>query len=269
MKVMLTNFHMHTTFCDGKNTAEEMVIAALEKGFSSIGFSGHGYTEFDLRYCMKDQIGYEKEIRRLKEKYAKEIQIYLGIEEDAHAPVDRRGLDYIIGSSHYMCVDGKCHPLDSNYEYFSTCLALFGGDALKLAESYYRHFCEYIAWRKPDVIGHFDLMTKFDETKEDLYLHNEKYWDIAKKYLLEALKNDCIFEVNTGLMIRGFRSMPCPHEKILYWISKNGGRVTLSSDSHNSLTISDYFPEMRKLLKEIGFSCVYALYDNEWKEDYL
>ena len=34
---MLSNLHQHTTFCDGKSTAEEVVIAALEKGFSSIG----------------------------------------------------------------------------------------------------------------------------------------------------------------------------------------------------------------------------------------
>ena len=32
---------MHTTWCDGKNTPEEMVAAALEKGFGAIGFSSH------------------------------------------------------------------------------------------------------------------------------------------------------------------------------------------------------------------------------------
>lgn len=41
---MLANFHTHSTFCDGKNTPEEIVLAALEKGFVSIGFSSHGYT---------------------------------------------------------------------------------------------------------------------------------------------------------------------------------------------------------------------------------
>lgn len=51
---MLANFHTHSTFCDGKNTPEEIVLAALEKGFVSIGFSSHGYTPYDLRYCMKD-----------------------------------------------------------------------------------------------------------------------------------------------------------------------------------------------------------------------
>ena len=29
----LQNLHTHTTFCDGKDTVEEMINAALEKGF--------------------------------------------------------------------------------------------------------------------------------------------------------------------------------------------------------------------------------------------
>ena len=63
---MLSNLHTHTTFCDGNNTAEDIVQKALYKGFSSIGFSGHGYTAFDLSYCMKDIKGYIEKIRSLK-----------------------------------------------------------------------------------------------------------------------------------------------------------------------------------------------------------
>ena len=63
---MLTNFHTHTTFCDGQNTPEEMVLAAIEKGFSALGFSGHGYTTFDTSYCITDTDGYCREIKRLQ-----------------------------------------------------------------------------------------------------------------------------------------------------------------------------------------------------------
>ncbi len=63
---MVANFHTHTVFCDGKNTPEEIVLFAIESGFSAIGFSGHGYTAFDLRYCMKDTDGYINCINDLK-----------------------------------------------------------------------------------------------------------------------------------------------------------------------------------------------------------
>ena len=41
------NYHTHTKYCDGKNTVAEMTKAAFDKGFTHLGFSGHGYTDFD------------------------------------------------------------------------------------------------------------------------------------------------------------------------------------------------------------------------------
>lgn len=266
---MLSNFHTHTTFCDGKNTVEEIVKSAIGKGFSAIGFSGHGYTEYDLRYCMKNTDGYIREIKRLKNKYKDQIQIYLGVEEDTFAMVNRDKFDYIIGSSHYFCMDGNYYPFDSNYGYFEKCLTLFEGDTIKMAETYYHNFCKYILHRKPDIIGHFDLVTKFDETVKPFFLNEARYEAIVQKYLSEALKSNCIFEVNTGLISRGFRNGPCPNERLLYTIKKNNGKVMLSSDSHCIETLDFGFEEMRTLLRDIGFDYVFTRYNNEWKKDYL
>ena len=46
------NLHSHTTYCDGKNSPEEMALAAMDRGFDVFGFSGHSYTAFDESYCM-------------------------------------------------------------------------------------------------------------------------------------------------------------------------------------------------------------------------
>ena len=77
---MLSNFHTHTVFCDGDNTPEEVVLSAIDKGLSAIGFSGHGYTDFDLRYCMTETDKYIAEVKRLKEKYKDKIDIETGFE---------------------------------------------------------------------------------------------------------------------------------------------------------------------------------------------
>lgn len=263
---MRFNFHTHTMFSDGKNTPEEVVEYAIENGLVSLGFSDHVYTPHDLRYCMQDTAGYVAEIKRLQKKYAGKIQIYLGVEEDVSSLANREDFEYIIGSYHYTYFGEKFYPLDSNYEYYSACAALFDGDELAFAKSYYEKFCEYILTRKPDIIGHFDLVTKFDETKRDRFLHNEKYWALAEHYTLQALKADCIFEVNTGLMARGLRSSPCPHERLLKIIAQNGGRVTLSSDAHQIQNLLARFEEVKALLKSVGFDGVYALYDNTWQK---
>ncbi len=131
---MLSNFHTHTLFCDGDNSAEEMVLSAIDKGFSALGFSGHGYTDFDLSYCMRDISQYIAEINRLKEKYKNKIDIFLGIEEDSKCLQNRSDFDYIIGSSHYTFVNGKTFSLDSSYEGFKECLNEWNGDVLALAE---------------------------------------------------------------------------------------------------------------------------------------
>lgn len=263
---MIANFHTHTTFCDGKNTPEEVVISAIEKGFCAIGFTGHGYTPFDLSYCMKDTEGYILEITRLKEKYKKEIQIYLGAEEDAFALLDRSKFEYIIGSSHYFNINGKYFDVDLDYDYFKKCLHSFEENISLLAQNYYSNFCDYIIKRKPDIIGHFDLITKFDEVDVPYFSCNDEYKKIAEKYMLEAIKSDCIFEVNTGAVSRGYRTAPYPSENLLYVLKKENAKVIISSDSHDKDNIDFGLKETEKLLKDIGFKYLYTLYNNEFKK---
>ena len=214
--MILSNLHTHSCFCDGKSTPEEIVLTALDKGFSSLGFSGHGYTPFDLRSCMKDTDGYIAEIGRLKKKYRKDIQIYLGVEEDSSWPVDRDRFDYMIGSSHYFHIGGEYLSLDYNHDCFKQCLCAFGNDIAKLATCYYETFCGYIKARNPDVVGHFDLITKFDELEMPVFLQNKEYNRIAEGFIAEVASTGCIFEVNKGAISRGYRSRPYPAENLLY-----------------------------------------------------
>ncbi len=260
------NYHIHSTFSDGKNTPEEIVLTAIDEGLVSIGFSDHGFTNYDLRYCMNNQTDYIKEINSLKEKYKGKIQIYLGVEEDAFCPLNREYFDYIIGSCHYIFKDGKYFPIDSNYDYFKNCLSVFNNDYLAFAESYYNSFCNYILFRKPDIIGHFDLVTKYDELDDSLFLQNNQYNKIAEKYIKKAVQSGSIFEVNTGAIARGLRTTPYPYENLLYILRKNNSHITLSSDSHNINTLTFGFEETKKYLKDIGFNKITVLVDNTFKE---
>ena len=259
---MLANFHTHTTFCDGKNTPEQIIQTAIERGFSAIGFSGHGNTVFDLQYCMTDTEGYIGEINRLKNIYSKVIQIYLGVEEDAFCLTDRSRFDYIIGSLHYVYIDQQYLPVDTGLDYMDKCLSMCDGDACRLADIYYSTLCAYIKTRKPDIIGHFDLITKYDEATAAIFLDNTRYQQIAEKYIADAAHSGCIFEVNSGAMARGLRTRPYPDEKLLHILKKEGAPIILSSDSHSADTLDFGFPEMKKYLRQIGFRTAYTLHNN-------
>ncbi len=259
---MLTNFHTHTTFCDGQNTPEEMVLAAIEKGFSALGFSGHGYTTFDTSYCMTDTDAYCREINRLQTLYADKIDILLGVEEDAHSLVEDARFEYRVGSSHYVLKNGTYYALDLSHEGLLNALAAYGGDTHAFATDYYEQFCAYIHARKPEIIGHFDLLTKYEENGEPLFLNDEDYHRIAERYIADAARSECLFEVNTGAISRGHRTTPYPHERLLHTLYKNGGKVILSSDSHRADTLDTGFDEAIVLLKACGFTHRYTLTKN-------
>lgn len=265
---MLTNYHTHSIFSDGKNTPEEIVQKAIEKGFGAVGFSDHAPTIYDLSYCMQDLMGYIKEIKRLKKKYEGKIELYLGIEEDYGECVDRRNFDYIIGSAHYVFFRGRAYSIDLDFDsYLTECLSLFNGDSLRFAEVYYQGFCDYLLRRKPDIIGHFDLLTKFDEMDGNHLLGNEHYHQLSERYLSYAIASGGIFEVNTGAIARGMRTAPYPHERLLSALKKQDGKVMLASDSHSVDTLDFAFEATKILLREVGFQYVYVLKQGEWKRE--
>ena len=266
---MTSNLHTHSVFCDGKNTPDEIILAAINKGFSSIGFSSHAYTDFDLRYCMKDTEGYISEINRLKEKYRNDIEVYLGVEEDAYCPVQRSDFDYIIGSSHYYYVDGVNYPIDSSPDHFKRCLEVFNYDVPRMAEDYFANFCNYINRRKPDIVGHFDLITKFDETGDSLFLKNPKYRKIVEGYTERVADSGCLFEVNTGAISRGYRRDPYPAENLLYIMKNHSTRLVLASDSHSIDTLDYGFAEAKNMLRDIGFKEIYHLHGGRFVSEEL
>ena len=284
---MLSGIHNHTSFCDGQSTAEQMVLGAIERGFVSIGLSGHAYTPFDLRYAMRDTDAYIQEVRRLQKVYAKEIEVYLGAEENVYAPVARGDFDYIIGSSHYLFLDRSkrkdsmavnpaatsypwaAYPIDSSPIYFEACLDAYEKDYRRLAEDYYSTFCQYILSRRPDVVGHFDLITKFDENEHPHFLGDAEYHRIAAKYLVESLRADAIYEVNTGAISRGYRKTPYPYIDLLHLLKKHGARVTVTTDSHAVSTLDFGMTEAKAMLRDVGFTHTYILHGGEFRPDAL
>ncbi len=99
-----TDLHIHTTYGDGRNTPEEMVLSAITMGMERIGFSEHSSVPFDpLEGMTGDNVRkYIDEISGLKEKYRGRIEILCGIEQDFYSEQDVSAFDYVIGSVHYL-----------------------------------------------------------------------------------------------------------------------------------------------------------------------
>lgn len=238
------DFHIHTTFCDGADSAEDIVIAAIGKKMKRIGFSGHSYTYFDERYCMTKSgtEEYKAEIERLKEKYKGKIEIFCGIEQDFYSEEPTDEYDYIIGSVHYLKKDGKFFELDESAKTLRDIVENhYGGDAYALAEDYFETVSNVVKKTGADIIGHFDLITKFNEADKMFDEKNARYIAAYKGAVDTLIPYDVPFEINTGAMSRGYRTSPYPSADILEYIRKKGGKTVLSSDSHKKETLCYMF----------------------------
>ena len=265
-----SNCHTHTQFCDGKCTAEEIVVSAIEKGFASLGFSGHSPMDFENDWGMTEEkvAPYIEEINRLKEKYKDKIEIVCGLELDAdYTGVDLRDFAYTIGSVHQLRFGEEIYYLDYSAEVTRDCIDKhFDGNPSLLAKAYFERLADFIVNTPVTLVGHFDLIMKFNEQTpifdESDEIYRESALAAVRKIL--AAKPGMLFEVNTGAMYRKGNKLPYPSRFILEEIRKLGGTVTLTSDAHNGESLDFGYEVAEKLIKDCGFDKVYNLTGNNF-----
>jgi histidinol-phosphatase (PHP family) len=247
--MILSDFHLHTTFSDGKNTPEQMVQKALELGLNKMGFSDHSPTFFDKSYCIKKENLnlYRETINDLKHKYADKIKIYCGIEQDFYSDEKTDDYDYVIGSVHYVKVSKDYIAVDESADSFKAAVSkYFDGDALSFAEAYFETVKRVLEKTNADIIGHFDLISKFND--QGLFDESDKRYIAAWKGAAdELLKYKKTFEINTGAISRGYKKEPYPSKDILNYLKDNGAKFVLSSDAHSTDAICFNFDKLKDL----------------------
>lgn len=270
MKVeTLQNLHTHSTFCDGADTPEEIVLAAMEKGFDSVGFSGHSYMPHSQIFRKQgDQTeAYKKEISRLKKAYKDMLGIYCGLEVDLYSDVNLTGYDYLIGSVHYLKFGEYVHSFDGNLDATKAYISEhFGGDGLKYAKAYFETLCLLPQKGQIDILGHFDLIAKNNERGHFIDTASREYLNTGFA-AIHALKGRIpLFEVNTGALARGYRTAPYPQIEFLKEFLACGFGVVITSDCHDKRFLDCHFKEAAQLLKSVGFTTKWILTESGFQE---
>lgn len=261
-----SDLHTHTVFSDGIHTMEAMVRAAMDRGFLSIGISDHSYTDFDLRYCIREErlTEYHAEIRRLKALYGDRIEVYAGLEYDGYTELkDRHLYDYLIGDCHYIKTWDGYHSVDhAKDEQWAAIEAYFGGDPIAYSRAYFETYVERTRLHRPDILGHFDLSAKFGFVNEE----DTAYRDMAVEAMLACLEVTSVVEMNTGAIARNVRTAPYPHPFLLREILSHGGKIVLSSDAHRTENLGFWFHEALQLLEAVGFRSIVVLHHGKFEE---
>ncbi len=247
------NLHTHTDFCDGKSSAEDMILSAIEKGYDSLGFSSHIKTVFPS-VALEDKKGYFNELKTLKDKYVDKIKIYIGGEFDLFSDDDTNDYEYTIGSVHFDVIDGKVISYDDKYDetkYFVD--NFFAGDGIAFAKSYFEAVKRLPDTFNFDIVGHFDVICKHNEQHALFDETNPEYIQSALdalRYLVKKGKK--IFEINYGGIARGYKTKPYPSLFLLKEMINLGCEFIITSDAHHPKHLLTDFTEIYSLLKNLG-----------------
>ena len=275
------NFHTHSTFCDGKNTAEEMVIAAIEKGFSTLGFSSHCMHPLDPEFYKPfDNVwhipaanikSYAEEIRRLKEKYASQIQIFLGFEAD-YFESDKCGKaiphkesyaefspDYLIGAVHFINTEKGFFTVDNKIDCVKKALEDFytkpNGeiDGKKAVCDYFAAERAMLQKGKFDIIAHPDLIRIRNGALNFFSEEESWYKDELKATAKEMAKAGIIAEINTGAIARGNMDDTYPSQYFLELMHDNDVPVCINSDAHTTNNLDCAFDRAAEKARRAGY----------------
>ena len=270
---MKVNYHTHSNYCDGKGALEDYVLEAIKRGFSSLGFSGHAPIKEANDWTMANLDvlkNYLDRIDRLKVEFEGEIRIYKGLEIDYYPDENRFdyfkkfNLDYCIGSLHMLYVDDKnyyCSVDESVQEFKRVLLEDFNSSIENFVRTYYRTLRDMIKQGGFDILGHFDLIKKFNKDFSFFTEKEDWYIDEVMKTLDLIENTDLIVEVNTGALSRGVQDTPYPSKWILRECYRKGIKVCLNSDVHAPENIECFFPEALNILRDVGYKRVHTPFE--------
>ena len=264
------SLHTHTVGFDGRDSAEQMVLAARAKGIKTIGFSNHfivhPYIKKSRMYDYAQRGGYAriyndnvetaisafsahyKNVNKLREKYP-DMDILRGMEMDwfqydgwrdiANYAVCRLNPDYIIGATHFIDrgSDGVLNVHDirnAARRESGRLLREYYQNLMRLAEFDWRGMGFKFNW-----IAHFDLPKKV----------GLNYKDMEHAALDSLALNSAPIELNSALIMN-------PNYLILSdifdKISALNLSVVISDDAHNAARIGADFDNMLRIASKHG-----------------
>ena len=263
--MMKTNYHTHSTFCDGKNTAEEIINCAIKKKFDILGFSSHSMFPFssDWHLPSNSHNEYADSIRSLAKKYSGQIEIYAGFEADYISGVCNPSFenykdfspDYLIGSVHFIPGKKGFIEADGSFDDVKNGIKEYFGGDIKAA------VCEYFALEREMLekgnftfMGHPDLIKKQNAGPTKLFDETEEWYKKEIKATAQAIARAgvCV-EVNTGGILRSGQKEPYPSPFFLETLSSLKVPVTLSSDAHALNGLDVWFEEGKEYIKKAGY----------------
>lgn len=269
------DFHSHTNYQDGINTAPEMVEGAIAKGLTIYGISEHSPRLPAYRYRddppgevrgLKRFPEYLVEMEVLKKQHVGKIELlkatevdWLGVEhlESYKAFIAEGKYDYTIGSVHFLGTLGFDYIGDweAGVTHYPSVTAMY--------ERYYAEYAVMVRSGLFDIGGHLDLIKKFDD-QYPLEPGSDPL-QLALPALDALAESNMVMELSSAGLVK-----PCkdwyPALPLLRAARVRDIPITLNSDAHSVARIAEGFPQAIEFAKSAGYSEVVVFHQGGERE---
>jgi len=264
----MIDLHVHTRLCGhAVGEIEDYVEAAFEgdSPLEVLGISEHlplpeGFEDpvGDCTMAASDLIGYIDRLRKLRQKYPSlliggELDYIRGYGAYAKSLSRDPHFDYVIGSVHMLSgwvFDYSPHMFERGLE------SHYGGDPDACILDYFSMLRMMLSECDIDIVGHFDLIKKFNVDGKYFSQDEGAYAEEVEKTLALIARMDVLLEVNTA----GLRK-PCnemyPADAIIGRCQELGIGMTLGSDAHSPQEVGCDFERALKALRDAGFDRIH------------
>ena len=139
------------------------------------------------------------------------------------------------------------------------CRQYYGGDFYALSADYYRFEAMVAARLHPTFIGHFDLITRFNDLSRADGGHfldetSERYLLPARRAMEALVPYGLPFEINCGAVNRGRKKELYPRPELLRHLHALGGEIVISADAHQKELLDGGFEEAMEVARWAGFT---------------
>lgn len=266
---MFADYHVHTEFSDDSIYPMEQVVQdAISMGLAELCFTDHvdygvkddWNSQVPVRYRGNEPLAnvdyprYFARIEELQKKYDGQITIRKGLEFGVQMHTisqyeelfGRYPMDFVILSIHQV----------EDQEFWTQDFQR-GRSQKEYNERYYEEMLGVVrAYKHYSVLGHMDLITRYDENGYYPFENVEPMVSDILKLVIEDGKG---IEFNTSYHRYGLKDTT-PSLDILKLYRRLGGEIiTIGSDSHKKEHLGAYIREAKELLKDLGFQffCTY------------
>ena len=205
-------------FCrHAKGRLAEVVEAAHARGFTTYGLAEHApRVEARHLYPGEEDLGveglarlfgeYVEEARRLRDAWAGRLEVLVGFEAEpvpAESGIERTrelraslpDCDFLIGSVHHVAETA----IDFSAEETARLAAELGGRE-ELEVAYFARLAEVAVGLRPEIVGHFDLVRRFEPEPT----FGPRTWSAIEDALEAVRASGAALDVNATPARRGF-----------------------------------------------------------------